>query len=190
MGSINIPQIEKQIFTNKELQKKMQFAAEDLVNKEVEKLLKNFEDHPVTKELQSGANSTNISGTLSGKGNLFSFIGFNQDFDPISPVVNLIKTIKLVKSSLKINKNSIEYKVNVPDQKDFETISKLPWENGRSWLYDIERSISGLGNYIYGKFSKSRSGTGAQSKNLNNNLTFKPTRYFKSMMEDFLSKIK
>ena len=38
--------------------------------------MQDFDRHPITRELQQGASSTNMSGTLGGTGNLFSFIGF------------------------------------------------------------------------------------------------------------------
>ena len=38
--------------------------------------MKEFDRHPITRELQQGPSSTNLSGTLGGTGNLFSFIGF------------------------------------------------------------------------------------------------------------------
>ena len=35
--------------------------------------LKDFATHPVTRELKAGPDSNNVSGTLGGRGNLFSF---------------------------------------------------------------------------------------------------------------------
>ena len=48
--------------------------------REVERILiKQFESHPVTKEISGGSSSSNVSGTLGGYGNLFSFIGFHNN---------------------------------------------------------------------------------------------------------------
>ena len=44
-------------------------------NKIKEDLLREFNNHPVTKEIESGVDSLNSSGTLGGVGNLFTFIG-------------------------------------------------------------------------------------------------------------------
>ena len=47
--------------------------------REVEKILmKEFEEHTVTKEIEEGAGASNISSTLGGYGNLFTYIGFSD----------------------------------------------------------------------------------------------------------------
>ena len=51
-----------------------------------EKFLQDFNSHPVTKEIEAGPNSSNISGTLGGTGNLFTYIGFSSGSKPIEPL--------------------------------------------------------------------------------------------------------
>ena len=48
--------------------------------------LQAFEEHPVTREIESGIDSPNISGTLDNVTNLFSFIGFSAGDNPIAPI--------------------------------------------------------------------------------------------------------
>ena len=55
--------------------------AENHFKKAHNKLIKEFEKHPVTKELKQGPFGGNPSRTLGGYGNLYSFIGF-QGGDP------------------------------------------------------------------------------------------------------------
>jgi hypothetical protein len=65
----------------------------------------------------------------------------------------------------------------------------MPWEGGRSWLLDIERGISGLGAYLYGRFKSSRSGTGIQSKYNYANRRFQNVKYFSEMYSKFLRRL-
>jgi hypothetical protein len=65
----------------------------------------------------------------------------------------------------------------------------MPWEGGRSWLLDIERGISGLGAFLYGRFSSSRSGGGIQSKYNYSNRRFQNIKYFSEMYSKFLRRL-
>ena len=171
-------------------------AFEDIAKNEARKFIEQkrleleseFLSHPVTIELKEGVDAKNNSGTLGGYGNLFSFIGFDKGFDPIAPVLQLIKKIK-VSGKIRSNKNSVTFEVSIPTQEEFEKASKLPWESGRSWLYDIEKTISGIGHYLYQKSKVSRSGNGVQTQKSVNNLVFRPVKYFSVMLENFNKKI-
>jgi len=59
------------------------------------KLLEEFERHPVTVEISGGTNATNISGTLSGHGNLFSYIGFSAGDKPLSAIREILKKYEI-----------------------------------------------------------------------------------------------
>jgi hypothetical protein len=186
-GKINKKAIEKAIFKNRSV-KKMVY---DIVQKEVnkEKILFNseFESHPVTQELDAGENASNISGTLGGYGNLFSFLGFNQGFKPTANVKFLIKKISLSKNA-EFKNNIFKFAINIPSKEEFVIASRLPWDGG-SWLFDVERGISGLGAYLYGRFNSSRSGTAIQSKYNYSNRTFRPVKYFSKMYTKFLKRL-
>ena len=54
------------------------------------KLVRDFSSHAVTRELQSGPNAPNISGSLNGYGNLFSFIGFDSGQNPTDVIQALL----------------------------------------------------------------------------------------------------
>jgi hypothetical protein len=187
-GKINKRLIQKEIFNNRAVKKMVR----DIVKAEVEKekilFRADFESHPVTQELEGGENASNNSGTLGGYGNLFSFLGFNKGTNPTSPVKSLIQSIRIdrnVQTSIK----GFKIKVNIPSKEEFAAITPMPWEGGRSWLLDMERGISGLGAYLYGRFAESRSGRGIQSKYNYSNRAFRNVKYFSQMYTKFLKRI-
>lgn len=187
-GKINKKAIEKAIFTNRTVKKMVR----DIVEKEVEKekilFRADFESHPVTQELEGGENASNSSGTLGGYGNLFSFLGFNRGANPTSPVKSLIQSIR-VDRNIQAGTNGFKVRVNIPSKEEFAAVTPMPWEGGRSWLLDMERGISGLGAYLYGRFDASRSGSGIQSKSKYSNRTFRAVKYFSQMYNKFIRRL-
>jgi hypothetical protein len=187
-GKINKRLIQKQIFNNRAVKK----IVRDIVKAEVEKekalFRQDFESHPVTQELDGGENASNVSGTLGGYGNLFSFLGFNNGSNPTQPVKLLIQKIVL-NPNVQATQTGFRIKLNVPSKEEFAAVSKLPWESGRSWLLDMERGISGLGAYLYGRFNASRSGSGIQSKYKYSNRRFRPVKYFSQIYNRFLRRL-
>jgi len=187
-GKINKKRIQEEIFNSRAVKKMVR----DIVQKEVEKekalFRADFESHPVTQELDGGENASNVSGTLGGYGNLFSFLGFNRGANPTAPVKSLIQKI-LLDRNVQTSGNSFKIKVNIPSKEEFAAVARLPWEGGRSWLLDVERGISGLGAFLYGRFTSSRSGGGIQSKYNYSNRTFRPVKYFSEMYAKFLKRI-
>lgn len=187
-GKINKKAIETAIFTSRSVKKRVR----DIVEKEVEKekalFRTNFESHPVTQELDGGENASNESGTLGGYGNLFSFLGFSRGANPTAPVKFLIQKITLGQN-IQTSNNSFKFKINIPSKEDFGAVTRLPWEGGRSWLLDIERGISGLGAYLYGRFNNSRSGSGIQSKYNYSGRSFRNVKYFSEMYNKFLQRL-
>jgi hypothetical protein len=154
------------------------------------KMISNFMNHPVTKEIEGGADAYNSSGTIIGGGNLFSFIGFNGAYNPIAPVRRLLdNSTRLEKTKPRIQKTKnrvyMGYRVHVPSKEDLSAVSKMPWEPG-SWLFKIESGISGLGYYIYQKnISASRSGTGIQADGSVRQGMYKRTRYMSAILKTF-----
>lgn len=187
---MSMQQIRQEILNNPGFAEQARDLARKVLQESKQELIQEFNDHPVTKEIAAGPTAANSSGTLGGKGNLFSFLGFNDGTDPIGPVRNLLQKIELSTGKPTMSGNKIQFRVNVPDSNEFENASKMPWESGRSWLYDIERTISGLSQYLYGEFKKSRSGTGAQAENSVTSKTFVPVRYFGTMLDKFIKKLK
>lgn len=154
-----------------------------------EEIMNEFENHPVTVELKGGINAQNISGTLSGKANLYSFIGFDAGHDPIKPIKDLLE-----KSNYRItfNPDSLSAIVNfeIPTAQQIFLITPMPWAEGRSWARGIETGISGIGYYL--KVEKnSRSGFGIQAKEkVRENIRFKSVPYISALINKFNQKLK
>lgn len=187
-GKINKKLIQKEIFNNRSIKKMVRDMVKIEVEKEKNLFRSEFESHPVTQEIDGGENASNISGTLGGYGNLFSFLGFNKGANPTTPVKILIKKI-LLDRKVQTTKNGFKINVNVPSKEDFGTVTRLPWEGGRSWLLDMERGISGLGSFLYGRFNASRSGGGIQIKYKYSNRIFRPVKYFSGIYTNFLKRL-
>jgi hypothetical protein len=187
-GKINKEALQKAIFNNKSLQRQILKVAKESIEKEKDILINNFKNHPVTQEIEGGENSSNISGTLGGYGNLFSFIGFLNGSNPIIPVINILKNINITRN-IRSKNNIFLVDIYVPSKEDLSNVTKMPWESGRSWLWDIEKSISGLGSYLYGKFEQSRSGNAIQSRKNFSNKTFSRVSYFTPFYNKFIKKL-
>lgn len=185
-------------------QPKGRFAAAKLVQEEFEDvlnearidLLVDLDTHPVSKEIEAGANASvgNSSGLLRGYGNLFSFIGFEAGSNP----VGYLKSFFLKKSGItdvklqNAGKGRFLVKTQIPTLEEIHSDPQnhIPWQPGRSWLDGIENGISGFGWYL-SKNGKGRSGGGVQvsrKKPLRRG-NFKPTKYFSVMYNKFLKRI-
>jgi hypothetical protein len=185
---------EKSIAKSKFLETKMYKVAEKRFSAAKDKFSEEFNNHPVTIEIDSGPNASNISSTLGGFGNLFSFIGFNSGSSPTTTIKRSIASLRLLprQAYLKITKSSVVsgWEISVSEIKNIGQRTKMPWESGRSWLVGIENGISGFSNYIYKKFiSNSRSGSGIQSQSSERGGSFRPVPYFFDMYSKFLKRI-
>jgi hypothetical protein len=127
-----------------------------------------FENHPVTIEIKSGSQDSmtaNVSGTLSGYGNLFSFIGFDEGEDPTEGLERLLrKEIKVVFLGMLLRGKSqadVRFEIRMPNIFELEEVTPLPWSPGDSWASAIERGLSNLGEY-YSIKGKGRSEGGIQ----------------------------
>ena len=186
-GKINSKLLQKEIFNNKRVKNRIFRQVNKEIQKEKMLLIKEFSQHPVTQEIESGESASNISGTLGGYGNLFTFLGFSKGSNPVSVVKSLLLSIQL-SNKFKFKNRSFSFTLLAPSKKELETATKLPWERGRSWLFDIEKSISGLGAYLYGRFIQSRSGGGIQVFNYSGR-SFRPVNYFNNMYNKFFARL-
>jgi len=163
-----------------ELQKEIQKIKDEIIEE--------FENHPVTQEINGGIAATNISNTLDGITNLFSFIGFENGDNPLDPIREELKKINLRHT---INsKGELIFSVEFPTAKDIFKVTPMPWATGRSWAQGIETGISGLGYYIK-KTKNSRSGLGIQSQTpVRNGVRFRNTKYISELIKKYNKKIK
>lgn len=162
-----------------ELQKEIQKIKQEIIEE--------FENHPVTQEIDAGIESTNISNTLNGITNLYSFIGFENGDRPLEPIREELKKINL---KYTINsKGELIFNVEFPTAKDIFKVTPMPWAAGRSWAQGIEIGISGLGYYLK-KTKNSRSGLGIQSETqVRSGARFRNTKYISQLINSYTKKI-
>ena len=124
-------------------------------------MIAEFLNHQVTIEIKEGIGAKNLSGTLDGVTNLFSFIGFDRSSNHTDQIEDM-----LYRTSFKFDRytsKEIIYSVYIPDAKEIFAVTPIPWATGRSWAKGIETGISGLGYYLKVDRDNSRSGLGIQS---------------------------
>ena len=159
--------------------------------------LKEFDRHPVSREIAQGPEGVNVSNTLSGEGNLFSFIGFSKTSDPLGPVREVLKSNLNLTSRQKKKRGAkgmvsgYSYQLSFPTFAAFDLVARMPWESGNSWVEGVEKGISGYSNYMYFKFGdgkdlkKSRSGKALQVKKSANSGIFKTTPYITEILTNY-----
>jgi hypothetical protein len=190
---INMSTFNKKLSTNRAFKSELRKKASEKIESSKALLLSDFNSHPVTKEIEGGASSANISGTLGGYGNLYTFIGFAFGNRPTSVVKSLLATIKagkVKKSRSTRNRASVEVEIQIPTKEAFYKATPLPFESGRSWLYGIESGISGFGSYFYKKWQGSRSGNAFQADKKVRGGGFRNTSYFSGMLLAFTKRIR
>jgi hypothetical protein len=153
-------------------------------------MIADFMNHPVTIEINGGITARNISDTLNGITNLFSFIGFEKGTDPIKDIQDLLYETDF--EFVRTTSNSIEFIVNIPDAKEIFDATPMPWSPGRSWVKGIESGISGLGYYLKTERETSRSGLGIQSPRQvrKKGVKFKNTAYISQFLKEYRKKFK
>lgn len=167
MARVNIKGLQAEIAAKgyKIFKPAAQARIERTLQKEAQRLIADFESHPVTQEIEGGPNAGNQSNTLGGYGNLFSFIGFENGSDPISPIRSLLaRSIKI--RSFRKKRNILGFKLvfTVPTIEEIKEVSPMPWST-ESWAEAVERGISGLSQYLYSSdksYNTSRSGPAVQ----------------------------
>jgi len=158
---INQKSFDKTIGNAEAFQKRAEKLINERLIKEKQNLLKDFDAHPVTKEIDGGASASNLSGTLAGYGNLFSFIGFESGSLPTQAVKQFLSSFVKVKKGKKNRGLSIDFDISLPTMEDFN-FAKMPWESGNNWVRSVETGISNFSYFMHKAYSSSRSGQGIQ----------------------------
>ena len=192
-------EVRKLIFA-KDIQDLAYQRAEREFQKIKKQTLNEFDEHPVTVELNAGVDGKNITDTLPGTrgdANLFSFIGFDQGAKPTEEVRQILEDEIVLdkKPQSRTIPTGVQFNfdVKVPTLKSIEQKTPLPWERGRSWVRGIERGISGLGYYLSGRFNTpepSRSGGGIQSDNKVRPGAFSTVKYLSQILNNIKEKLK
>ena len=194
MATINKASIMQKIANSVSIESEMHKRIYARFQESKDKLIEEFESHPVTLEIKGGIDAINSSGTLGGYGNLFTYIGFPDGSDPTEIVKEILESEIVL---FKVNKSVVgervkyQYRVIIPE-KTLRDETSMPFETGNSWLYDIETGISGFSNYVYGRFKSpdpSRSGGGIQSKYPHLGATFIPVPYIRDLISKFTERV-
>lgn len=160
-------------------------AQRDLVERKGR--LKNLiEVHPVSRELRGGVSSPNISGTMGGYGNLYTFLG-GFEGDVVERIINNIME-KVVIGRVREVKNAsasllsfrAEVSVSVA-----EVDEPLSFEN-RGVIDAVENGIGNFSHFVYQKgrdLKNSRTGPAIQSSKQQRNQQFTPTEWISSLLK-------
>jgi hypothetical protein len=192
---INFKQLKEEVAASYEanLKKEAVIFAQEILKENLDQYINEIQDHPVSKELDSGPDGENISNTLNGKENLFAFIGFDSEDKPVDDLTALIKENTFLDKNSTFDRKTFQLKFNVftPSLDEIKSQTPLPFERGRSWVKGVEDGISGFGYYVYGLvFPTSRSGRGIQSKNKVRVAAYKPVKYMTELYTKFIKNLK
>tara|TARA_Y100000310_G_scaffold292935_1_gene322109 strand:- start:1027 stop:1608 length:582 start_codon:yes stop_codon:yes gene_type:complete len=150
-----------------------------------EKMMSEFNDHPVTRELDQKTSADPSS--FVGDGSLFGFIGFDRSDEPTQIVREMLDSSEL--KFIRIKGETVDFKIFYPSKEELFEATPLPWAAGRSWLKGIESGLSGLGKYLNIDSDTSRSGGGVQSESSMRSARFRNTKYITEILNNFIKKI-
>ncbi len=156
-----------------------------------EAMLEEFDEHPVTEELQDGPEADS---DILSRGNLFSFLGFYEGTDPTVEVRDLLETTAMSpKTKFLIGERQVTYQFQVKTPSIEEIYDKTPmpgkWSS-KSWVEAIEEGIGTFASYIYHVFiNKSKSGTGIQvDGKIGGSDVIPKTKYISRIIKNFIKK--
>ena len=149
------------------------------------KMLSDFDNHPITKELDQKTSA--VPSAFVPRGSLYGFIGFEKTDDPTEVVRQMLNESEL--KFIKIKGGTVDFKVFYPSKEELFQATPLPWAMGRSWLKGIESGLSGLGQYLNADTDESRSGGGIQSEIDTGTGRFRATKYISEILNNFIKKI-
>ena len=161
--------INEAVFASRDYKVKTEKVArkyvEELLTRRKQALISELNRHSITKEIEMGVEAVNISKTLGGYGNLFSFIGFIDGDKPTEKLRILLESISYKTPKYDITSGSWIFNIELPNEKAIIDATPIPWQDGAGWALEIEKGISGLGHYLNTKSIRSRSGGGLEVAN-------------------------
>jgi hypothetical protein len=167
---------------NKILRPSVESSLRQTIEETKKQMIQEFMNHSVTEEIMNGYNAENISNTLNGNGNLFSFIGFESGDAPIIAIIDILEKTNVVFS--RSGRNILTANITLPSTQDIFSATPMPWASGRSWAKGIETGISGIGFYIQ-KYGQGRSEGGVQSNSKIRSGRFKNVPYISALINKY-----
>ncbi len=206
LPQINFENLKITVANSKQADEILKNAAQNRANQvfeqAVEELQQNFEESPITLELEGGIESKNISNTLMGGDepeSLYAFIGFPRGENPTQIIreqlnINVDGGPQIKFAGKESGKNVYKFEISAPDLIKIYEKTPLPWAPGLSWAEGIEKGIPGFNHFLafFTNKSNSRSGGGLQVKNEMRGNSYIPPAYgyLSNMVDDFLMKIR
>jgi hypothetical protein len=133
-------------------------------------LIRSFEKSPPSLALSNQVEDRLEEDQFVEKGNLYTFMGFEDGRDPVEEVSDILQEAEIEHLSLgSINRNGVYVitgKVVVPTLAYINEQSQLDWIT-RGWVDSLTHGLRGLPNFLFGDFSeyeKSRSQGGLEAK--------------------------
>lgn len=206
MASINT-RLLRQIVSEK-IAKNINTKADNVIKKNFEEkkeqFFKDFDEHPVTIELNQASKNPMARSQFLPKGNLFTLIGFNAGEDPAQELraylqENIKLNLKSKKAKAVNGKIIVETQIQIPTlgeiNKEMANRVPLEWTSGRAWTDLIQKGITGLGQFVAALLASpkpSRSGGGLQHPGKSEQLSGSvgPIKYINGLIKDFKDSIK
>ena len=194
--SVNLPELRKKLLESKAFENGKYEAAKQIrptFNAARALAISDFNNHPVTKEIDAGPGTANISQTLNGyDGDLFSFIGFTVGDNPTKIVKNML--LKIEMKYVGYSRGKWNFNIYALSMQDIADATPLPWEDGKSWVEGIHSGISGFGRYMassrFEDFEDSRSKRGLQVGNKIREGQFQRKKYVAEILRNFWKLVK
>ena len=172
--------LKSQILKDSNVVREFDRVAQEQFQKIKSKMLSAFENHQVTKDLESLGGSD-----LVPRGTLFGFLGFEKGDNPVQALRDILERGTTIRPGrIRMNQGERVYVATIPTKDELYAATPLPWAPGRSWLKAVEFGISGLGNYMAVSSSSSRSGEGIQVENANLGGRFRNVSYVSSILKN------
>ena len=199
MGKVNLIQLKREIE-----RQEARLIAPRMKNKlnkafEVEKnrFLKEFDSHPVNKELEKGPNGeSSIIKTKKG-GNLYSLLGFVDGVEPVRELRDALEdgiSKGHVTKDLGAKKIKYNLEVRVPTLTELKRKTQLLTWTTRSFVDLVENGISNFRRYLFdrsGRLKKySKSGTAIQADRDVRDKEFNGVPYLTKMIKKFQDRLK
>ena len=161
--------------------------ATEIFNNAKRELLSEFDSHPVTREIERGPLAQS---NFLERGNLFSFIGFEEGSDPIGDLRNFLERSIRIRNLGVGQGDERRFRISIPSRPDFVENFPFPefWDSG-SWVLKITEGMSGISHFL-AIHERGRSGGGIQSQGTLGSNGFSGTEYLANMLENFKSNVR
>ena len=166
------------------------------IDDEQDRMIEDFESRAVTREIDNET-SENISNTLGGIGNLFSYIGFYAGTKPTEPIRNILnRQINFIVGRRGTLGGFYKAIIYIPSKQEIFDATPMPWNEGRSWAEGIELGIAGYNIYGLGTYRSpepSRSGQALQQTWRKNPIRpgrFVNSKYISEILRNFIKRLK